>query len=310
MTTPIRSRPAWVNRELWPWEPRWLEGEAGRLHYIDEGPRDGPTLLFVHGTPTWSFLWRHLIADLARDHRVVAFDHLGFGLSDRPEDWGYRPEDHARNVGRVVEGLGLEKVTPVLHDFGGPIGLGWALDHVERLSGLVLFNTWSWSLAGTRAANLSRIFGGRLGRFLYRRNFSPRVLVPAAFADKRRLDREAHRHYVQAFPTPAERHAPWVLARELGASGPWYDALWAQRERLARLPLLLCWGMKDPAFGPEALERWREAFPSAAVEEVEEAGHFVQEEAPARAVAAIRRWSASRAARRSHREGAPPTRPA
>lgn len=308
------SRPAWVNPELWPWEPRWVEGEGGRLHVIDEGPRDAPALLFVHGTPTWAFLWRHLIADLSRDHRVVAFDHQGFGLSESPEGWGYRPADHARNVGRVVETLGLGRLTLVVHDFGGPIGLGWALgqadapigsedrarpeeaagsssrDHVGRLEGLVLFNTWCWSLAGTRAAAMSRVLGGGVGRFLYRRNFSPKVLLPAAFADKKRLDREVHRHYLEAFPTPGDRHAPWVLARELAASGAWYDELWGRRERLAAVPTLMVWGMKDPAFGPEALGRWRGALPSATVEQVDDAGHFVQEEAPKRAVRAIRHW--------------------
>jgi pimeloyl-ACP methyl ester carboxylesterase len=313
---PRGGLPGWVDRSLWPHPPQWIEVEAGghraRVHHVDLGPRDAPVLLFVHGTPTWSFVWRHFLADLARDYRVVAVDHLGFGLSDRPppsdprhsrpgaSGFGYRPRDHAEILGQVVEGLGLERLTPVLHDFGGPIGLGWALEHVHRLDGLVLFNTWAWSLAGTPAHRMSRILGGRAGRFLYRRNFSPRVLLPMGFAQKSRLPDEVHRHYLEAFPSPHPtqaphaRHAPWVLARELGASGPWYDTLWERRDRLAGLPLLLCWGVRDPAFGASDLARWQGAFPQATVEAVEDAGHFVQEEAPARGCAALRRWLESR----------------
>jgi pimeloyl-ACP methyl ester carboxylesterase len=282
----------WVDQHAYPFRSRYLDVGPGRLHYVDEG--EGSTILVVHGTPTWSFLFRHLVRDLSRDHRVVAVDHLGFGLSDKPEDWGYRPEDHARNLGRLVEELGLERVTLVAHDFGGPIGLGWALQAGAGLRGLVLFNTWMWSLRGTQAERMSRVLGGAVGRFLYTRlNFSPRVLIRAAFGDRRKLTREVHRHYMEAFPTPADRHAPWVLARELAGSSDWYERLWNQRERLVTTPVLLLWGMKDPAFGPAALRRWQEALPHAQTVEFPEAGHFVQEEAPDQATSATRTFLTS-----------------
>lgn len=288
-----------------PWPSRFLDVGAGRVHLVDTGPPAGPSnaddpgrsgwegapaLLLLHGTPTWSFLYRHLLAGLADRHRVIAYDHLGFGRSDRPEGWGYRPRDHGRIVGRVVESLELEKVILGVHDFGGPIGLSWALDHVERISGLVLFNTWMWSLEGTSAARMGRWLSGRIGRALYRRNFSPRILLPLGFADRKRLTREVHRAYLDAFPDPSSRHAPWVFARELAASGPWYEDLWERREALSDLPSLLLWGMKDPAFGPPALERWEEALPRARVERLEKVGHFPQEEAPEEVVRTLRVW--------------------
>lgn len=258
------------------------------MSYVDEG--EGPPVLLVHGTPTWSFLYRSLIRDLSRDHRVVAPDHLGFGLSEKPREAAYRPADHARRLDALVERLELDRVTLVVHDFGGPIGLSWALRNPERVRALVLFNTWMWPLDEDRAKLwTARVLGGALGRVLYERlNLSPRVLLKAAFGDASKLTPAIHRHYTAPFPSAASRRAPWVLARELLASGEWYRELWSARTALAGTPALLLWGMKDPAFGARYLKRWREALPGARVVRLPEVGHFPQEEAPGRAVAEIR----------------------
>jgi len=101
----------------------------------------------VHGTPTWSFLYRHLIRDLSPRYRCVAPDHLGFGLSDRPPGWSYRPETR-RAISRGSSRRSAQDLTLVVHDYGGPIGLAYALDHPENVRRLVLFNTWMWSFAG------------------------------------------------------------------------------------------------------------------------------------------------------------------
>ncbi len=284
-------RDDWVDRSLYPFEPHYLDTPSGRLHYVDEGA--GDVVLMVHGTPTWSFLYRHLIRELARDHRVIAPDHLGFGLSERPPDFGYRPADHAANFALLIERLGLRDITLVVHDFGGPIGLSYAVQHPERVRALVLFNTWLWSLRGTPTERVARVMSSALGRFLYTRlNASPRLIVPGAFGDRRLLTKDVHRHYIDAFPTPATRHAPWVLARELIGSSDWYDELWEKRASLADKPALLLWGMKDPAFGLDALARWKAALPGARAVEFPAAGHFVQEEAPDDAAREIRAFLA------------------
>ncbi|CAA9333213.1 MAG: Hydrolase, alpha/beta fold family [uncultured Gemmatimonadaceae bacterium] len=280
--------PAWLDTAAYPFRPRRFDTGEGALSYVDEGA--GPPVVLVHGTPTWSFLYRRLIPRLAAaGHRVVAPDHLGFGLSDRPVGAGYRPEDHARRLAALLDALDLRDITLVVHDFGGPIGLSYALDRPERVARLVVSNTWLWPLEGDpRIARGARVAAGPLGRFLYLRlNASPRWLIPAGFADRARLTPAAHRQYLVPFPDSASRRPPWALARALLGSSAWYDGLWQRRARLRGKPALLLWGMRDPGFGGAYLARWREALPEAAVAELPGAGHFVQEEAAAEVAAHI-----------------------
>ena len=134
------GQPPWLDREAYPFQSRWLELREGtRMHYLDEGK--GEPVLFVHGTPTWSFEWRHLVRGLSPHYRCIAPDHLGFGLSDRPRDGLYTPEWHAANIRDFVERLDLERFTMVVHDYGGPIGLPLAVGAPGRVQGLVLMNT-------------------------------------------------------------------------------------------------------------------------------------------------------------------------
>ena len=270
----------WLDRTAYPFTSHVFETAHGRMHYVDEG--EGPPVVLVHGTPTWSFLWRGLIRRLSQTHRVVAPDHLGFGLSDKPPGAPYRPEDHAARLAALIDGLGLRDVALVVHDFGGPIGLSYAVEAPENVRALVLYNTWLWSRAEDPAtARASRLLGGRLGRLLYTRlNLSPRVLLPALYGDRSALTPEVHRHYLRPFPDAASRHAPAVLARELIASGDWYDELWDRRRALADKPALLVWGGRDRAFGDPDLQRFQEALPTSETVAYPEAGHFVQEEEP------------------------------
>lgn len=269
---------SWVDRSEYPFASHYIDVDGGRMHYVDEG--EGEPVVMVHGTPTWSFLYRRFIRELARTHRVIAPDNIGFGLSEKPERWGYRPEDHARNLASLIERLGLRDVTLVVHDFGGPIGLSYAVEHPENVKRLVIFNTWMWSLAGQKnVERASRLLGGILGKLLYlRMNFSPKVLLKSAFADKSKLTPATHRHYIAPFGSAAERVGPWTLAKELIGSSAWYARLWERRDRIASKPTLILWGMKDPTFGPDYLEQCRKLFTNANVVEIADAGHFVQEE--------------------------------
>jgi len=265
--------PPWVDRLEYPFEPHGLDVEGGRLSYVDEGEAD--PIVMVHGTPTWSFMYRHLIRALSPRYRCVAPDHLGFGLSERPADWSYRPADQARNLARLIETLKLKDITLAVHDFGGPIGLAYALDHPENVRRLVIFNTWMWSFAGDRHVEwFAWLLGGRLGRYLYeRRAFSVRVMLRHAVADRKRYTRAVEQQYLHAL----DGHATWLYARELIGSSAWYASLWARRDRIAQIPAILIWGMKDPAFA-RYLPRWRQLFERAEVVQLADCGHAPPEE--------------------------------
>lgn len=292
MSTTLTDRPAvpaWVDREAYPFESRWVELPGGRrMHYVDEGA--GEPIVFVHGTPTWSFEWRHLIRGLSVTHRCIAPDLLGFGLSDRPRDFAYTPEAHADAVAGFVGALGLDGFTLVVHDFGGPIALPLALDGSGRVRRVVVLNSWMWSFRGdAEMEKKAKIAGSGVGKWLYRNlNLSLRVIAPSAYGDRRKLTPAIHRQYLAPFADRWSRGAVlWALAHALLGSSAHYDALWRMRDRLRALPVLIVWGEKDSAFPPPMLARWREALPDARVVALP-VGHWPHEEAPDEVLAAVR----------------------
>lgn len=283
--------PNWLDRKLYPFDHHFIETPEGRIHYIDEGA--GRPVVFVHGTPTWSFVYRHLITGLCDEFRCIAVDHLGFGLSDKPLSDKYHPADHARRLEQVLKQLDLGPCILVVHDFGGPIALDWATRYPQQIQGLVLLNTWMWTQADDpKVARLSRLVAGPLGRFLYRwLNFSPRVLLKMAFADKSKLTSSIHRHYLKPFSTRSERLGPWVLGCELASK--WYDEIWERRESIAAVPTQLIWGLDDPIFQPGHLQRLESIFDNRQTLRLDGVGHFPQEEAPRHCIEAIRNLAAA-----------------
>jgi haloalkane dehalogenase len=262
---------------------------AGRMHYVDEGR--GEPILFVHGTPTWSFEYRHLITALAATHRCVAPDHLGFGLSERPRRFTYTPEAHSAALQEFVDRLGLDRFTLVVHDFGGPIGLPLALADPSRVARLVLLNTWMWPFDDFPGmVKRARIAGGGFGAWMYRHlNFSLKVLMPSVYGDRRKLTPDVHRQYLEVFrDKDARAQVLHALARALNGSRDFYARLWAQSERLTRYPALIVWGLKDGAFKPDQLDRWRQRLPDADVVSLPDAGHWPHEEAPGAVIGAMR----------------------
>jgi len=189
-----------------------------------------------------------------------------------------------------VEKLDLRDITLVVHDFGGPIALPIALRNRDLVKRVVIINSWMWSFAGDRdMEGKARIAGSAMGRFLYRwANFSLRTLMPGAYGDRTKLTPEIHRQYLERFLDRDSRgEVLWALARSLLGSSAFYDALWRERDKLANRPALIVWGMKDSAFRPNQLARWRTALPAAKVVELENAGHWPHEEEPDRVIAAL-----------------------
>jgi haloalkane dehalogenase len=283
-----------LDRAAYPFASHAMPLRAGRVHYVDEG-RGDPVLL-VHGTPTWSFEWRHVVRGLSPQYRIIAPDHLGFGLSERPRGAPYTPEWHSDNLAEFVERLDVGPLTLVVHDFGGPIALPLALRRRDLVNRLVIINSWMWSFAGDRdMEGKARIAGSAMGRFLYRwANFSLRTIMPSAYGDRRKLTPEIHRQYLERFPDRESRgEVLWALARSLLGSSAFFDALWRERDKLANRPALIVWGMKDTAFRPNQLDRWRTALPGAKVVAIENAGHWPHEEEPDRVVAALKDFLAA-----------------
>ncbi|MCB0768497.1 MAG: alpha/beta fold hydrolase [Flavobacteriales bacterium] len=282
------SPPSWLSVSEYPFASNAMHHPDGRIHYVDEG--EGPVILFVHGTPDWSFGFRHLIKAFRNTNRCIALDHLGFGLSDKPSSADYTVKAHARRLQDLIDHLGLKDITLVVTDFGGGIGLQHALDHPENVRRIVLYNTWMWDLLPDK--RFSRPFGimsSWFGRMLYRHmGFSVNVMMPNGYGDRKKLTKDIHAHYKQALPDAASRAATFACVQEIGNAGPFWNAQWARVDVLHSIPTLIAWGMKDRFFPPDLLERWKQALPHASVVTFPEAGHFVHEEAAAELGAALR----------------------
>ncbi len=270
----------WIDREEYPFESHFFDVPAGRLHYVDEG--SGQPVVMVHGNPAWSFLYRDLVKRLRVGYRCIAVDHLGFGLSGKPEEWSYLPEDHGANLTALIDGLGLKNITLVVQDWGGPIGLSYAVTHPENVARIVILNTWAWPVDREPYYLAFRaLVGGSIGRMLIRRyNFFARTLMPLLFADRRKLSDAVHEHYLRPLADPEDRTGCLVLPKQVTGSSSWLGRIRDGLPALAARPVLIVWGMKDIAFREKELNRWERTFPGARSIRLSFAGHFVQEEAP------------------------------
>jgi haloalkane dehalogenase len=286
-------------RDEYPFESRFLETPHGRMHYLDEG--SGSPLLCLHGQPTWSFLYRGLATGLSGSARVIAPDLVGFGLSEKPSHpRDYSIEGHVGDVAALVEKLDLRDLTLVLHDWGGPIGLGVALRHPDRVSRLVVLNTLVPQRPGRDGRLPAPIRVVRMplvgellvqGLAVFNRVFVPRAIrnprqrTPVVLAAYDRVQGNwQERSGTLAFP----RLIP-VRADDPGAE------LFEREERWLRGfrgPALIVWGTADPILDRRALEAWRERLPRAQVLEIPDASHFPQEDAPERVVERIREFLA------------------
>jgi pimeloyl-ACP methyl ester carboxylesterase len=262
------------------------------IHYVDEGPDEGPPLLFAHGNPTWSYLWRRPIAELSgRGHRCVAFDHMGFGRSDKPPHMSaYTLQAHVDNALAVIDALDLSDFVLVAHDWGGPIGLGAALERRDRLRGLVLMNTWAWELPSFLPPFLREFRSEGLGEVLALAGNLFVESIPGGMA-RREVDPLMMEAYRAPFPDYWSRVGQLAFQREIpltehDRSAPLMGSI---HDRLGQLdvPVLLVWGSRDRIFQPVFLDQWRELFPAARTVELGDAGHFLVEDRPEAVTEAI-----------------------
>ena len=288
------ARPAWVDDDLFPFESRFLDIDGHSVHYVDEGA--GPTLLLLHGNPTWSFLWRDIIRALRGDFRCVAVDYPGFGLSVAKPGYRYLPEEHADVVTRFVDELGLAGVTLVGQDWGGLIGLAVAERRRDVFDRLVLANTWAWPVNGDlHFEAFGRLLGGSPSRFLVRRlNLLVNAFLPTGHRRRRPTAAEMT-HYRRALATPERRQACAVLPGQVLASRAFFADVEAGLADISHLPTLIVWGDADIAFRARERKRLEAIFTAHETVIVEGAGTYVESDAPQEFVGAIRNWFGTQA---------------
>jgi haloalkane dehalogenase len=289
---------------LYPFKSRFIDTPMGLMHYVDEGA--GAVVLMLHGNPTWSFLYRDFIVALSDSHRVVAPDHIGFGLSEKPNDEAfYSIDGHIRNLETLVTSLDLKDVTLIMQDWGGPIGLGMAARHPTRIKALVILNTFGFYPPADHLDPENLILPAPLrlmrtkivGDFLVRNlGFFERVAMPTAVASGKRwkavrhaytgvFERHADRAGVMAFPrlipTNTRHPTAQLMIKE---TGPFIDKFDG--------PVRGFWGVKDPFFPIEVLHAWKKRLPRARFTELPQAKHYIQEDAPDPIVAALQAFLA------------------
>ena len=278
----LTARPNWVSADMFPFESRFFTTPSGHsMHYIDEGA--GEPVVFVHGSPSWSFEFRHLVKGLRSEFRCIAPDHIGFGLSSRSSNSeDHRPQAHADAFTSLMDHLDLRDITLYLTDWGGPIGLHFARTHPERIKRIVIANTWCWPVSrDPHFVMFSFMMSSWLGRFLIKRfSFFVNRVVPMAVGSKDVLTPQVMEHYRNAQPTPDARSACAALPGAIVGATDWLGTIWEDREAFADLPALVLWGMKDIAFRRKELERWKSELTNSEIHEFQGCGHFLAEETP------------------------------
>lgn len=274
-------------RALYPFASHEIVVEGHRYHYLDEG--QGEVLLMVHGNPTWSFYWRNLVQAFRGRYRVIVPDHIGCGLSDKPQQYPYRLSQHIANLRRLIGDLGLRNITLLAHDWGGAIGTGAAVAEPERFSRFILFNTAAYrSTCIPLRIRICRIPGfGKLA--VKGLNGFARAALTMAVCHHDRMTPAVKAGLIAPYDSWANRIATYEFVQDipLSPSHPSYDTLKQIEDGLPKLrnhAWQFIWGMRDWCFTPHFLDRFLEFFPQADVHRFEDAGHYVIEDAHERII--------------------------
>jgi cis-3-alkyl-4-acyloxetan-2-one decarboxylase len=291
-------RPNFVD---YPFADQTLEIKGVRMHYVDEGPREAPPVVMVHGNPTWSYYYRHLITALRGTHRVIAPDHIGMGLSEKPDESRYEFTLSRRvaDLEALLDSLKLtQPITLVVHDWGGMIGMTYAVRHLERIARIVVLNTGGFSLPKTTKMpwqlNVTRL--PLLGAILVRgfNAFSAGAVRDCVIHP---MTKATSHGYLAPYDSWHHRLAVHRFIQDIPLrAGDRAFATVAETESrlasLAHVPMLICWGMHDFVFDVHFLNRWIELFPAADVHRFEDAGHYVLEDAGDRILLLVQKFVA------------------
>ena len=296
----LKKKPVDISdlRHLYPFKSNFLDLNGLKYHYIDEG--QGEPLVMVHGNPTWSFYFRALIRNLAPQYRAIVPDHIGCGLSDKPniDAYGFQLEDRVDDLDRLLDHLDLdEDVTLVLHDWGGMIGMACALRRPQRIRRLIILNTYAFLPPAGYRVPLAGQFIRRSGALASLAVLGLNLFARGALylASRKGLAKEVKKGLTAPYNCWHHRLAVlrFVLDIPLGPNDASYRLAKTVDERLSQfsdIPVLICWGQHDFVFNHHFLNEWQRRFPTAEVHRLAEAGHYVLEDVPEKIVGLIRNF--------------------
>ncbi|PTX94651.1 alpha/beta hydrolase [Opitutus sp. ER46] len=275
--------PTWLTRE-YPFTPRtFVTPRGARMSYLDEGPRVERAVVMLHGNPTWSFYYRHLVQALAGQCRCVVPDHIGMGLSEKPQDYAYTLATRIADVEALLESLGIQQVDLLVHDWGGAIGFGLAGRMPARVGRIGILNTAAFPLDRI-PARIAVCKAPGVGPLLVRglNGFAGPATWMAMH--RRRLTRQEKRAYLFPYDTWEHRVAVSAFVRDIPMHPQhpsWATLVETQRglEQFRDRPITIVWGGRDFCFNDLFLAQWRQIFPAADITRLADAGHYVLEDA-------------------------------
>lgn len=295
MTTPMTDR-----YPDYPFTPKRLEVRPGiSMSYLDEGPRDGEIVLMLHGNPSWSYYWRHLVLGLKDKYRCIVPDHVGMGLSDKPgdKDYTYTLQSRVDDLTRLLDSLGIDgPLTMAVHDWGGMIGFGWALAREAQVRRLLITNTAAFPLPAAKPLPWQLKLGRdmKLGALMIR-GFNAFSAGAARDGVMRRMPADVRRAYEAPYDSWANRISTLRFVQDIPLSegDPAWTLVNASAKRLpayADRPAFIGWGLRDFVFDHHFLEGFQRALPEAESHAFEDAGHYVMEDKHEVLVPAMRRF--------------------
>jgi len=283
-------------RRLYPFQSHHRTIGGFKYHYVDEG--SGPPVVMLHGNPTWSFYFRSLIKGLSTDCRVIAPDHIGCGFSDKPspDAYAYRLQNRIDDLEQFLDDLELsQKVTLVVHDWGGAIGLAWAVKHFRKVGRLVITNTVAFPMPEDNKLPLSLKFIREFKNLSTVLILGLNLFVRGAlwFNTRKPLPRDVKAGLRAPYDSWRNRIATLKFVQDipLQPHDPSYAAISHVDQnlyRLARVPTLICWGEHDFVFDRTYLYEWQRRFPAAETHVFRDAGHYLLEDASEKVLATVK----------------------
>lgn len=275
-------------KKLYPFSSHFMQIRGLDYHYLDEG--SGDPVIMVHGNPTWSFYFRALVKGLSPNYRCLVPDHIGCGLSEKPDEsrYDFRLKSRVEDLEMFLDRLNLKKnLTLILHDWGGMIGMAYAVNHPERIKRLVILNTAAFFPPGKKKLPIRLQIARNLRAIAKPAILHLNLFAIAALymASTQGLENAVKQALIAPYNTPRNRLAILKFVQDipLTSSDMSYSVVDHTQQHLFRLkdkPMIICWGMKDFVFDKDFLLEWQKRFPDAKVHRFSKAGHYILEDQP------------------------------